>query len=62
MKRSLLILNEAMPKFRDISDPKSPCCGVKMAHEPDNIHFHYYCPKCFREFELDGESKRSYLI
>ena len=38
-------------------DPKSPCCKVEMAHEPDNIHFHYICPECDKEYELDGKTK-----
>lgn len=41
-------------------DPKSPCCGVEMAHEPDNIHWHYYCPRCGNEFEIDGITERIY--
>lgn len=59
MKRSTAILENNLPKFRNISNPKSPCCKIIMAHEPDNIHWHYYCPKCFREYELDGSSTRT---
>lgn len=39
-------------------EPKSPCCGIEMAHKPDNIHWHYYCPRCGNEFELDGTTER----
>ena len=41
-------------------EPKlKPCpfCGLVMAHEPDNIHWHYYCPKCGNEFEIDGKTE-----
>lgn len=41
-----------MPK-----NPKSLCCGIEMSQEPDNIHFHYYCPKCGCEYELDGKTE-----
>lgn len=40
-------------------DPKSPCCGIEMWHEPNNLHWHYYCPKCGKEYELDGETERN---
>lgn len=39
-------------------NPKSPCCNIEMGHQPDTIHFHFYCPKCGNEFELDGETER----
>ncbi len=41
----------------EIKEPKSPCCGWEMIHVPDNVHFHYQCERCCREFDLDLEPK-----
>lgn len=38
-------------------DPNCPHCKVEMNHVPDNILWHYVCPKCEKEFELDGETE-----
>ena len=47
-----------MKPKKSFKDPKSPCCNKEMIHEPDNIHFHYMCPRCGNEFELDGKTER----
>ena len=38
-------------------EPKSPCCKIRMAHQPDNVHWHYYCPRCGVEYDLDGKTE-----
>ena len=39
------------------TEPKSPCCGAVMCHVPDSVHWHYYCPKCDKEYEIDGKTE-----
>lgn len=36
--------------------PKSPCCGIKMRHVPDNILYNFECPRCGIEYELDEKT------
>lgn len=38
----------------------SPCCNKYMHQIPDNVHFHYMCPKCEKEYELDGKTEWKY--
>lgn len=40
-----------------MKEPKSPCCKKEMGHVPDRVHFHYYCPKCDQEYQLDGTTE-----
>lgn len=47
-----------MVKIKDTLEPKSPCCGIIMRHVPDNIHFHYQCPRCGCEYDIDGKTER----
>lgn len=35
----------------------SPCCKTDMIHIPDCVHFHYECPRCGKEYELDGKTE-----
>lgn len=45
-------------KICEIKEHKSLCCDYEMQHVPDNIHFHYQCIRCCKEFELDGITER----
>jgi len=38
--------------------PKSLCCNRIMVHVPDNVHWHYQCPKCKKEYDLDEKTER----
>ena len=31
-----------------------PKCKKEFSQVPDNLHFHFWCEKCDKEYELDG--------
>lgn len=45
-----------------MSKPKCKKCKCKLEHIPDEIHFHYICPKCYKEYDMDGSIRTEHDV